>query len=320
MAPYSRVIFGPDGSLYGTTAEGGGIGGGTVFNLKPPASFCKTVLCNWNESVLYSFSRGSDGGAPYSEVVFDHSGNLYGTTYAGGASGSGAVYQLTPSGGHWAEKVLHSFSGMPDGAGPYGGLVFDLSGNLYGTTSAGGYSGCSEGSYAGCGTVFQLTPQGSQWTENVLYRFYAGYSGDTPEANLMMDSSGNLHGTTLNGGQHGGGTAFALSQSNGNWSFNVDYSFTSCCTYSGPFGPLVMDSAGNLYGTINGGGEWGYGAIFKLTPSNGGWTYTVLYSFTDRDDGKWPSGNVVLDSQGNLYGTASFGGSLQWGLVWEITP
>ena len=215
--------------------------------------------------------------------------------------------------------MIYNFTGLPDGAGPYGGVIRDAAGNLYGTTTAGGYSGCSEGVDGGCGTIFQLTPSGSGWAERILYYFQNGNSGNSPEASLIMDGVGNLYGTTLNGGQHGGGTAFELTPYGGLWNFSVAYPFTSCCTYSGPYGPLVMDNAGNLYGTINGGGNWGYGAVFKLTSSNGGWTYSLLYSFTNKDDGKWPSGNLVLDSAGNIYGTASFGGALQWGLVWELS-
>jgi len=317
ISPYSRVIFGPDGSLYGTTEQGGGVGSGTVFKLRPPASACKTALCSWSETLLYSFTGGQDGGSPYSEVLFDQTGNLYGTTYAGGDHHGGTVYELTPSNG-WAETVIYNFGDSQDGEGPYGGMVFDASGNLYATASAGGYTGCNFGSYSGCGTVIQLKPSGSGWTETALYRFQNGSSGNTPEANLIIDGAGNLYGTTLGGGQHGGGTAFVLTPSNGNWEFNVVYPFTTNATDSGPFGPVTMDSAGNLYGTISGGGLYGYGAVFKLTPSNGGWTYTVLYSFTGADDGKNPSGTVVLDPQGNLYGTTLYGGASQFGLVWEI--
>jgi uncharacterized repeat protein (TIGR03803 family) len=316
-APFSRVIFGPDGTLYGTTSEGGAVGQGTVFNLKPPAAVCKASLCPWDETVLHSFTGTTDGGSPYSEVLLDQAGNLYGTTYAGGDHTRGTVFELTRSNGSWEETVL---SDLPDGKGPYGGLIFDASGNLYGTTSAGGYTGCDYGSYSGCGTVFQLTPSGSGWTTNTLYDFQSTSSGNTPLANMIMDGAGNLYGTTLDGGQYGGGTAFELTNSNGNWSFHVFYAFFPEEQDGGADGPLLMDSAGNLYVTVLTSGYFGYGQVLKLIPSDGGWAEYTLHTFTNGDDGRYPSGSLVMDSQGNLYGTASTGGAQGYGLVWEITP
>lgn len=212
-------------------------------------------------------------------------------------------------------------SDLPDGKGPYGGLVFDASGNLYGTTSAGGGTlGCDYGSYNGCGTVFQLTPSGSGWTTNALYEFQSTSSGNTPLATMIMDSAGNLYGTTVDGGQLGGGTAFELTNSSGNWSFNAFYAFHPEQQDGGADGPLLMDAAGNLYATVLTSGFLGYGQVIKLIPSDGGYTEYTLYSFTGGDDGKYPSGNLVMDSQGNLYGTASAGGAPGFGVVWEITP
>ena len=316
-APYATVIFGPDGTLYGTTSEGGALGQGTVFNLKPPVTVCKTSLCPWDETVLYSFTGTDDGGTPYSEVLFDQAGNLYGTTYKGGGHTWGTAFELTRSNGSWEETVI---SDMTNGQGPYGGLVFDSSGNLYGTTSAGGYGGCDYGSYGGCGTVFQLAPSGSGWTTNALYEFQPTGSGNTPLAGLITDSAGNLYGTTLDGGQYGGGTAFKLTNSNGNWSFDAFYAFYPYEQDGGSWGPLLMDSAGNLYATVLTSGYGGYGQVIKLIPSDGGWTEYTLHTFTNGDDGRYPSGNLVMDGQGNLYGTASTGGAQGYGLVWEITP
>ena len=161
--PWSGVVFGPDGALYGTTS-GGGVGGGSngygiVYKLTPPPTFCRSVLCYWNETVLYEFQGGSDGAGPtLGNVVFDTAGNLYGTTAGGGTSGNGTVYELSPPNGSWTEKVLYSFGGGSDGSDPYSTLIFDAAGNLYGTTVAGGGSGCSG---HGCGTVFELSPAGS---------------------------------------------------------------------------------------------------------------------------------------------------------------
>src|SRR5208337_475040 len=170
--PYARVIFGPDGSLYGTTYNGGGGGdSGTVFNLKPYPTACKTALCGWQETVLYRFSGGSDGANPGGgDLIFDQAGNLYGTTVNGGAYGAGTVFELMPFQGGWTESVLHSFSGT-DGAFPSAGLIFDKNGNLYSTTVGGGSTPY------GCGTVFKLTASGSGWRENVLYNFQCGNDG-----------------------------------------------------------------------------------------------------------------------------------------------
>lgn len=172
-APVARVVFGPNGTLYGTTQFGGGdgcydgFGCGTVFSLRPSATACKTSICPWSETVLYRFSGGTDGAEPgYGDLIFDAAGNIYGTAREGGTgcngNGCGVVFKLTPSqGGGWTESVIYSFTGGQDGVGPVGGLIFDKGGNLYGTTIA-------AGNYGG-GTVFELTPNGSSWTEMTLY-------------------------------------------------------------------------------------------------------------------------------------------------------
>jgi uncharacterized repeat protein (TIGR03803 family) len=199
--PYSGVTIGPDGNLYGTTQGGrGGAGYGTVFKLSPPASVCKSTFCPWTETVLYRFGGGSDGAAPYAPVVFDGVGNLYGTTYNGGASscsefgnGCGVVFKLTRSGSGWTETVLHAFLNLPDGAYPKSGLVFDQAGNLYGTTTIGGTFDDI------AGTVFQLSPSGSGWTENVIHSFDSNDDGNSPQGGLVFDNLGNLYGTTAFG-------------------------------------------------------------------------------------------------------------------------
>src|SRR5208337_3323994 len=221
--PEARVIIGANGSLYGPTFEGGGggctyfggVGCGTVFMLAPYPTACKTALCPWEETVLYRFPGGSNGGSDgdrpsYGDLIFDGSGNLYGTTIVGGlladcnSGGCGVVYQLTPVNGGWAEDVLYPFTGGPDRAYPYAGVIFDQAGNLYGTTYYGGTPGCYEGN--GCGTVFQLAPSGSGWTEKVLYTFQNGSDGASPVGGLIFDQSGNLYGTTALGGSGKGGT------------------------------------------------------------------------------------------------------------------
>jgi uncharacterized repeat protein (TIGR03803 family) len=313
-APLARVVFGPDGSLFGTTTNGGndgcdGVGCGTVFKLSPSATACRTALCPWAETVLYAFLASGDGIEPGSgDLVFDRAGNIYGTTQSGGSSGAGTVYELTPVGGGWTERVLWSFAGL-DGAWPVAGVVFDGAGNLYGTTFVGG---------AGYGVVFQLTPSGSGWTENVLYTFHNGNDGREPFGGVIFDpSSGNLYGATSGAGQWGGGTIFELSPSSGGgWTYSVLYSFTGG---GGPTTALSTDGAGNIYGTTEFDGAYGNGNVFKLTNTGSGWTYQSLHDFTGGADGQRADSIVAFDGAGNLYGTTAYGGS-GYGVVWEITP
>jgi uncharacterized repeat protein (TIGR03803 family) len=311
--PEARVIFGPGGSLYGTTYFGGG-GVGTVFSLKPYPTACKTALCGWQGTVLYSFTGGNDGRNPaLGDLIFDQAGNLYGTTSDGGAYGYGTAFELVPSQGGWTEKILYSFTGGNDGSQPFAGLIFDNAGNLYGTTVYGGTYGW--------GTVYELTPSGSHWKVNVLYAFQGENDGGYPFGGLIFDQSGNLYGDTWSAGQDNGGTVFELAPSNGSWTYSVIYNFDGSGMY-GSAASLVMDGAGNLYGTTlnDGHGPYGSGNVFKLTPSGGGWTYTSLYDFTGGSDGAEPISNVIFDANGNLYGTTYYGGVNNNGVVWEITP
>ena len=323
-APYARVVFGPDGVLYGTTSAGGH-GYGVVFKLQPQPAACVTVLCAWRETVLFAFpANGSGGlGPTFGDVIFDGAGNMYGTTGSGGADGDGAVWELTPPGTWNTEAVLISFTGdggQYPGYYPGGGVIFDSSGNLYGTTFEGGSAPNN------FGVVYQLVATSRGWMENVLYNFTAGNDGGFSNGGLVFDASGNLYGTTSYGGAGGGGTIFELSPP-GTWTtFTPTYSFSGSggCSIGGsgpgPEAALTIDSAGNLYGTTCGGGTNRYGNVFELKPSNGGWIYTDLYDFTDGSDGGYPVSNAVCDSAGNLYGTASEGGtSGYFGVVWKIT-
>ena len=304
------VVFGPDGSLYGTSPNNiAGHPYGYIYNLRPGVNACTTALCSWNEALLYAFSGGSDGATPlYGDLTFDQAGNIYGTTSLGG-SGDGVVFEMMRSGSGWTEQPLYAFSGN-DGANPYNGVIFDKAGNLYGTTTQGGASGN--------GTVFELSPSGTGWTEKVLYSFQGGSDGSYPEAGLIFDQSGNLYGATASGGTGGGGTAFELSPSGGSWTHSVLYNFTGSAQ-CGPLGTLVMQ-AGNLYGTTLCDGANNFGNVFELTPSGHGWTYSSLWDFTGGNDGKLPYCSVMFDAAGNLYGTASSGGSHNAGVIWEITP
>ncbi len=329
--PYARVILGKDGTLYGTTGYGGNPqncsdGCGVVFNLRPQPTPPTTPLTPWVETPLYRFGGGSDGANPYSaDLVFDQAGNLYGVTYNGGvgtcSGGCGTVFKLTPSGGSWTETLLYSFTQGGDGQHPWGGVIFDQSGNLYGTTVYGGANGK--------GTIYELTPSGSGWTESIIYSFTGGADGANPYAGLIFDQAGNLYGATGSGGSGVGGTAFELAPSNGGWTFNLLYSFTGASGQfaGGPVASLAFDSAGNLYGTTHGDGAYNFGAIFKLAPASGSWNYTSLHDFTGGDDGGYPRSNITFDKSGNMYGTASQGGTGSsgdcygpCGVVWEINP
>jgi len=305
---YSPVVFGADGSLYGATF-GTASGYGTVFKLQPPLSACKTALCAWTETVLYRFTGGSDGANPEGDLTFDQAGNLYGATMAGGY-GYGVVYKLTPSSGGWTESVLHSFERGSDGVFPAAGVIFDKSGNLYGTTAY--------GSQHGLGVVYQLTPSGLGWTENILYTFLGGKDGGVPLAGLIFDTSGNLYGATSQNGSASGGTAFELASMNGSWNFALLYGFAGSAG-CGPQASLAFDQAGNLYGTTVCGGLYGQGSVFKLTLSGGTWNYTSLHDF-DGPDGAFPVSNIVFDANGNLYGTAAGGGTYGYGVVFQIMP
>lgn len=327
LHPLARVVFGPDGSLYGTASEGGpgqfcGVGCGMVFQLRPPLTVCRSVSCPWTESVLYFFAGVPDGGFPSGELVFDQAGNLYGTTDIGGNFG-GILYELTRSGSAWTENIIHEFSGS-DGYFPFGGLISDNAGNLYGAAQ--------EGGLFGQGAIFQFTRSESGWTQSLPYIFHGGTDGRSPNASLIFDHAGNLYGTSSDGASGGGGTVFELSPAGGGgWTYSLLYSFIGSRTLScpnpgnqsggpGPWAPLIMDGAGNLYGTTLCDGAHQFGNIFKLTPTGGGWSYTSLHDFTGGEDGAYPLSSVTMDASNNLYGTASGGGSQGHGVVWEITP
>ncbi len=301
-SPLSGVVFGPDGSLYGTTELGGQYGQGTVYRLRPPPMACHSVICPWEETVLYSFTGGDDGGNPFlGNLVFDQAGNLYGTTTYGGVGGNGVVFELTPSNGGWTESVLWSFF-QATGFNPVSGLIFDSSGNLYGTTELGG---------GPAGVVYQLSPSGSGWNYNILAPI--DLSGALTYGGVVMDGLGNLFGAS---GVLAPGGVFELTPSGGGWTFNVLHTFSG--NFAGPFDTPTLDAAGNVYGTSYTTGLFEKGEVFKLTPSNGGWIYTSV-SF-DGSNGASPVGSVILDAAGNIYGTTARGGANDYGTIWEITP
>jgi uncharacterized repeat protein (TIGR03803 family) len=310
--PDVALIFDAAGNLYGTVSAGGAYARGAVFELMPKTGG------GWTEKLLFNFN-GVDGGGPNGGLIFDASGNLYGTTVGGGANGNyGTVFELTPNADSgWTEKVLHSFSFGTDGSFPYGGLIFDASGNLYGTTSGGGDP---DGEY---GTVFELTPKaGGGWTEKVLHRFNST-DGEEPMAGLIFDASGSLYGTTVLGGVYGSGTVFELRPKIGvGWTEKVLHSFNYPNDGCFPYAGLTFDAVGNLYGTNSECGAHGVGTLFELTPkTGGGWACKILRSFMNNGkDGYFPYGGLIFDASGNLYGTTYSGGADGYGTVFELTP
>jgi len=303
--PSGSLTYDAFGNLYGTTYNGGAYGLGAVFELGPAAGG------GLAETLLYSFA-GYDGANPLARLIIDAAGNLYGTTSNGGTNSLGVVFELTPfpGGGGWYESAIYSFAG-PDGAHPQAGLILDPIGNLYGTASQGGATTCS----FGCGTVFTLTPTGGgTWNEKVLHRF-GGKDGSAPLADLIFDAAGNLYGTTHRGGAHNLGTVFELTGR----VERVLHSFNNNGTDGiVPTSGLIFDTAGNLYGTTYEGGHNSVGTVFELKAHL--WTETVLYNFgSSRKDGTNPSGDLIFDGFGNLYGV-TLGGGMRFGTIFQLAP
>jgi uncharacterized repeat protein (TIGR03803 family) len=283
--PWAALIQDGAGNLYGTTEGGGSNGVGTVFKLDTSGT----------ETVLYSFTAGTDGGLPLAGLIRDEAGSLYGTTFFGGvfACGCGTVFTLDPTG---KETVLYSFTGYPvDGADPYARVVRDRAGNLYGTASSGGAYGD--------GVVFKLDTTGKQ---TVLHTFTGGPDGGFPLGDLILDGAGNLYGTTFYGGKGcalGCGVVFKLNKAG---KFTLLHTFSGTPDGDGPHAGLLRDAAGNLYGTTSNGGAHGWGTVFKLDKTS---KETILYSFTGGADGGRTRGSgLVRDPAGNLYGTTFSGG------------
>jgi uncharacterized repeat protein (TIGR03803 family) len=315
------------GNLYGTTSSGSGINdGGTAFKMTPDSS----SPGGWTTTVIHRFCHNflgcKDGSEPDSAgVVIDGTGRLYGTTRNGGTTQGGVAYRLTPTNQAWKETILYTFC-SPDcsdgylvaGATP----ILDKAGDLYGTAQEGGLSNCS----VGCGLVFEVKRTPTGWQEIILYHFH-GSDGETPVGGLVFDAEGSLYGTTQAGGKNGSGTVFKLTPAgDGSWKHTILYQFPQYKNGAGPVSTLMLDKAGNLYGTAAGGigpCSGGCGVVYKLAPgSDGKWTYTVLHRFTDaKNDGAEPYAAPVFDKVGkHLYGTTAFGGTDNMGVVYEITP
>lgn len=319
----SQITIGPNGIPYGAELEGGSFSQGTLYSLLPPLNATIAVNSPWTYNLIYTFGNGNDGTYPH-KIIFDTAGNIFGVTGRGGTSNDGTVYELSRSGQSWTENILYNFAGGADGYLPKE-VVFDDSGDLYGVTEQGGNPGCSP--FQGCGTIFKMTRSESGWTKTILHAFDQNTEGGYPSP-LLRDSSGNLFGVTSQNGPNNFGVIWELSPSNGSWVFNVLYSFTQqSVALQGPFAP-IMDAGGALYGVNNTGGVNNCGGnflepcgdIYKLTPSQGSWTYTDVHDFDLGDGGCLPVGPLALDDAGHFYGVTRTCGGGGAGVVYEFTP
>ena len=372
--PSGPLALDSKGNLYGVTTGGGAgcTGGcGTVFELSPRAS-------TWNENILYSFTAGSGGAYPWGGLlvaspaqlygavegylsyavggvfelshtssgwsntilydvysgpglVFDKVGNLYGTM-GGGSTSYGAIGELSPGSGGWTYAQLYSFCPQwpcPGGYNQPAPPIWDASGNLWGTMTEGGINQSPCFTSDGCGVIFEMTPNGDgTWTYNIMHQFASSSTdGQWPYGSLVMDAAGNFYGSTWLGGTYNHGTIFKFSNVGGTWQETILYNFPNCTHGCMVEGTLAMDTAGNLYGTADGGagtpscGGAACGVVFKLAPQTGGkWKYSVLYNLNQNTGGVPSLYGVILDGKGNLYGVTSAFGKYGAGTAFEITP
>lgn len=329
-SPSFPLIRDTAGNLYGTTASGGSAGGGVVFELLPGTP-------SWKLKVLHTFcspnggtckeGASPSGGLTYegaaAGVTYDGQSPLFGTTAAGGALGGGTLFELAIQDGNWQAKPLHAFCPPPScesGAAPGGGLVLDPAGNIFGVTALGG---ADDG-----GTAFELSPAGSKYDYTVIHDFCSQQDcvdGIQPIGGLALDASNNLYGTTHRDGNNDAGTLFELSPANGQFDFQILHQFceTTCPDGASPVAPLTIDAKGNIFGTTTQFGQLGYGTLFEMSPSQSGFTYTVLYDFcseTSCADGSVPESPLAVDQAGNLWGTTETGGSANLGVIFEFAP
>jgi len=298
--PYGGPTLDRAGNLYGTTYLGGSDGSGSVYKLSPHGS-------SWAYTSLYSFKGGADGAAPaFGSLVLAGGKALLGTTESGGFFGTAFAICACPG----REVELHSFGTGTDGAQPMGGLVLDAAGNYYGTTNLGGTFGN--------GTVFGAKRSGTKWTQAVLYNFTGGDDAVNPVAGVSLDAAGNIYGTTSFGGANGGGTIYELTRSGSHWTESILYNFQGLDDGQNPVGGVVLDKAGNLYGTTFDGGVNGGGTVYQLSLKGGVWTFTVLYSFTGGYGG--PYNKLTLDANGDIYGFTNGDGANGLGSVFKLTP
>jgi uncharacterized repeat protein (TIGR03803 family) len=308
---YDSVTLDTNGNVYGTASGGGVHKAGIAFRLNPGSGG------HWREAVLHVFgSRQHDGEGPLGGLILDPAGNLFGTTQLGGTYDAGTVFELALGMHGWTEIVLYNFTDHDLACCPWGNLVWDTSGNLYGTGDS----------------AFELSPRSERWKETILHNF-TGKNGDglAPYAGPIRDAAGNLYGTTMHGGGGGCGagcgTAWELSPPSSEtqgWTEHILHAFGVGDDLAFPgLGQLAMDQHGNLYGTTVTSNEWG--AVYKLTRVSGGpgqteiWQESIPYNFTGGSDGALPEG-VILDKSGNLYGTTGSGGAYGEGVVFKLSP
>ena len=296
-----------------------------IFSLVLFAIFCSGAIVTPADAqtftTLHTFTSSLDGASPFGGLVADRNGNYYGTTQHGGSSGNGTVFEMSPpaaGSADWTESIIWNFAGGADGSVPSFQLVIDGKGNLYGETQDGGGS-CS------CGSVFVLVPpktSGANWSKRILYLpagVTAGFYGG-----LTLDSTGDVYGIQSAGGTFAEGLAFKVTPvSGGGYRSTVLYNFGATKADSmRPYGPLTIDSSGNLYGASYDGGKYQDGTVYKLTPPTGGsgaWSNTVLFSFNTGTGGNFPDGNVILDKTGRIYGQTT-GGGTSYGTIFRLTP
>jgi hypothetical protein len=342
--PAGGVVFDKSGNLYGATSWGGTIcpspGCGVVFEVSPPS----TKGGAWTETAIYVF-KGVQGGlgdglTPVGGLIIDQQGNLYGTTSLGGSgpcvllgspAGCGTVYKLSPpakKGQPWKETILHNFQGGTDGYFPWGDLVFDKNGNLYGATQFGGGKGttCNQFYGGNCGTVFKLSApakKSGKWKEKVLHRFAGGTDGATPNGGMVLDSKGTIYGTTYIGGYNcphnsgnGCGTVFKLvppGTKGDQWTEKILHRFKANTDGANPAAGMTFDGKGYLYGTSD-------ITLFRMTPpktGSGPWKQTILYTLNN--DAYDPKGALIFDTNGNLYGT-TYSSNTFYGTLFRLKP
>jgi uncharacterized repeat protein (TIGR03803 family) len=320
--PSTDLVADAQGNLYGMAVQGGEFGGGTVFRLSPTES-------GWQQTVLYNFTGGKDGGQPYGGVTLDAAGNIYGSAVVGGKAqagtcpaedGCGVVWRLSNDNGTWTHKVLHYFDGLHDGYGPGGPVVLDANGSLYGMTAVGGAYGL--------GTIYQIQPvpgTADKWGLRVIHDFTGGVDGGAGSSGrLLVDETGSLFGVATIGGDYGQGIVFKMTAgASGKFRQETLYSFKGEPDAGFPYGGLARDAAGNLYGTSYYSGAHGDGTVFQLEARpNGRYRERVLYSFEGDEAGAYPIGGLVIDAAGNLFGTTSEEGSpgCGCGTIYKVSP
>ncbi|MBA3915386.1 MAG: hypothetical protein H0X25_16340, partial [Acidobacteriales bacterium] len=302
------LVLDAAGNFYSTTNESTGLLG-SIFQLSAASG-------QWADTIVHTFTGGSDGSYLNAPLLVDQAGNIYGTTLEGGPANHGLVFEFMPAGGNqWTETILYSFSGGSDGGAPRTGLTTDRSGNLYGGTAAGG-TGCGG---SGCGVIFKLTPgSNGQYSESVLYDFR---NMSVAPNGLTLNAQGNIYGSTFAGGTcYQCGTVFELSSSGGVWKESRLWKFKGGT--DGEFPSLIIvNAAGQVFGTSFAAGDAGNGTVFELAPGSGqDFIETTIYDFPYGTDGANPVTPLIADGAGNLYGTAGGGGSSDHGVVFQLVP